>query len=163
MTAAVCNLRPTSRGAVKIKSRDIRDPPEIDSNYLSTPHDKDIARKGLRLTRRIMLESSAMRSYSPVELLPGPGATTDAALDASALSIGTSIFHPVGTCRMGHSPVGPEQSVVDARLRVHGVRRLRVVDASVMPAITSGNTNTPTLAIADRGADMIIEDHGGRT
>ena len=158
MTAAVCVLRPTSRGSVTLKSKDIRDPPDIECNYLKTPRDKDIARKGLRLTRKIVLESGAMSKYNPSELLPGPGAVSDSDLDAAALKIGTSIFHPVGTCKMGAGP----DAVVDERLRVHGVRGLRVVDASIMPNITSGNTNTPTLAIAEKGADMIIEDWAGR-
>ncbi|MGB8338141.1 MAG: GMC family oxidoreductase N-terminal domain-containing protein [Burkholderiales bacterium] len=152
-TVSVCNLRPTSRGSVRIKSPDPLAAPAISPNYLATDADKKIAADSLRLTRKIV-SAPAMRRYSPEEILPGPATQTDLELAKAAGDIGTTIFHPVGSCRMGND-VG---AVVDARLRVHGIAGLRVIDASIMPTITSGNTNSPTLMIAERGSDMLRED-----
>jgi choline dehydrogenase len=152
ITPSVCNLRPTSRGWVRIRSRDPAEHPEIKLNYLSTPEDRKVAIDAMRYTRRIMA-SKAMAKYEPEEIRPGPAVQTDAELERAAGELGTTIFHPVGTCRMGSDPM----AVVDDRLRVLGVDRLRVVDASVMPRITSGNTNAPTYVIAEKGARMILE------
>jgi choline dehydrogenase len=154
-TASVANLRPASRGSVKIKSPDPRAAPAIRPNYLSTDADRKIAAEALRLTRRIA-QQPALARYQPSEFLPGAGFRSDEELARAAGDIGTTIFHPVGTCRMG--PDSDPRAVVDARLRVRGVQALRVVDASIMPTITSGNTNSPTLMIAERGSDMIRED-----
>ncbi|WP_011299499.1 GMC family oxidoreductase [Cupriavidus necator] len=154
-TASVCNLRPTSRGSVHIDSADFRQAPVIAPNYLSTDEDRKVAADSLRLTRRIVA-SPALAPYRPEEWLPGPGFETDEALAEAAGNIGTTIFHPVGTCRMGR-PDDP-LAVVDHRLRVHGIEGLRVVDASVMPLITSGNTNSPTIMIAERASDMLREE-----
>ncbi|MCA7084764.1 GMC family oxidoreductase N-terminal domain-containing protein [Cupriavidus sp. DB3] len=154
-TASVCNLRPTSRGSVHIDSPDFRQAPVIAPNYLSTDEDRKVAADSLRLTRRIVA-APALAPYRPQEWLPGPHVEDDESLARAAGDIGTTIFHPVGTCRMGR-PDDP-QAVVDQRLRVIGVQGLRVVDASVMPLITSGNTNSPTIMIAERASDMIRED-----
>jgi len=154
-TASVCNLRPTSRGSVHIDSADFRKAPLIAPNYLSTDADRRVAADSLRLTRRIVA-SPALAPFRPEEWLPGPGVQTDEALAEAAGNIGTTIFHPVGTCRMGRP--GEPHAVVDTRLRVIGIDGLRVVDASVMPLITSGNTNSPTIMIAERASDMIRED-----
>jgi choline dehydrogenase-like flavoprotein len=156
LTASACNLQPTSRGHVRIRSSDLEAPPEISPNYLSTQADREVAAAAIRVTRLLMAQPS-LAPYRPVEKLPGSG--VDNSLDAliqAAGDIGTTIFHPVGTARMG--PDAAAGAVVDARLRVHGLQGLRVVDASVMPTITSGNTNTPTVMIADKGAEMIQED-----
>lgn len=158
-TASACNLRPTSRGATHIRSGDPLAPPAIDPNYLSTDDDRQVAADCLRLTRRLARQP-ALQRYSPEEYLPGPAVGDDAeALARAAGDIGTTIFHPVGTAKMG-SPSDPN-AVVDARLRVIGVTGLRVIDASIMPTITSGNTNTPTVMIAEKGARMAIEDARG--
>ena len=154
-TASVCNLRPTSRGSVHIDSPDFRQAPVIAPNSLSTDEDRKVAADSLRLTRRIVA-APALAPYRPQEWLPGPHVEDDESLARAAGDIGTTIFHPVGTCRMG-KPDDP-QAVVDQRLRVIGVQGLRVVDASVMPLITSGNTNSPTIMIAERASDMIRED-----
>jgi len=154
ITPSVCNLRPTSRGWVRIKSANAADYPEIKLNYLATPEDRKVAVDGMRFTRRIMA-SKALQRYEPEEFKPGAKITTDKELEQAAGELGTTIFHPVGTCKMGADPM----AVVDDALRVHGVERLRVVDASVMPRITSGNTNAPTYAIAEKGARMILESH----
>ncbi|MGB7259433.1 MAG: GMC family oxidoreductase N-terminal domain-containing protein [Pseudolabrys sp.] len=156
-TASVANVRPTSRGALTLKSADPADAPAIDPNYLATPEDRQVAADSIRVTRKIVSQP-ALRKYSPVEFLPGASARDDdeAALEHAAGDIGTTIFHPVGTARMGRD--GDTQAVVDARLRVTGIGNLRVIDASVMPSITSGNTNSPTMMIAEKGAAMILED-----
>ena len=154
-TASVCNLRPTSRGHVRIQSRDPRQAPKIKLNYLSTDIDRQIAADSLKLTRRIVA-ANALKKYAPHEFLPGPHVATDAQLAQAAGDIGTTIFHPVGTCKMG--PAADTYAVVDSRLRVHGLAGLRVVDASVMPTITSGNTNSPTIMIAEKASDMIRAD-----
>ncbi len=150
MTASVCHLRPESRGTVQLAGPDPRDAPKIAPNYLSTEGDRMVAARAIRLTRKIM-GAPAMQAFAPEEFRPGPGFERDADLAAAAGQIGTTIFHPVGTARMG----ADARSVVTPECRVRGVEGLRVVDASVMPAITSGNTNAPTIMIAEKAADMI--------
>ncbi len=152
-TASVCNLNPTSRGQVQIRSNLPTDSPSIRANYLSTAEDRRVAADSLRVTRRIVAQP-ALAKYTPQEVKPGTQFQTDDELAQLAGDIGTTIFHPVGTAKMG--PEADPLAVVDARLRVHGVRGLRVVDASVMPTITSGNTNSPTLMIAERAAAWIL-------
>lgn len=152
-TASVCNLRPESRGTVTIRSTDPRAKPVIRPNYLSTPEDKRVAADAIRLTRRIV-GAPALQRFHPDEFKPGAQFQTAEELARAAGDIGTTIFHPVGTCRMGSDP----QGVVDERLRLRGIEGLRVVDASVMPTITSGNTNAPTMMIAEKGAEMIRTD-----
>jgi len=156
-TASVANLRPTSRGALTLKSADPAQPPAIAPNYLSTPEDRRVAADSIRVTRSIVSQP-ALRPYAPVEYLPGEQVSSDdeAALEKAAGNIGTTIFHPVGTARMGRDD--DVRAVVDARLRVIGIDGLRVIDASVMPSITSGNTNSPTMMIAEKGAAMILAD-----
>ncbi|WP_108444952.1 GMC family oxidoreductase [Halomonas denitrificans] len=153
ITASVCNLNPTSRGTVRIKSADPREAPAIAPNYLSTPEDRRVAADSLRVTRRIA-EQPALARYRPEEFKPGLQYQSDDDLARLAGDIGTTIFHPVGTAKMGRDD--DPQAVVDARLRVRGVRGLRVVDASIMPTITSGNTNSPTLMIAEKAAAWIL-------
>eukprot|EP00936_MAST-01D_sp_MAST-1D-sp1_P001940 g1940.t1 len=158
LTAAVCNLRPTSRGHVSLESPDPHCPPKIDPNYLDTENDKLVAARGLRITRRI-LEQPAFAHLVPEEYVPGTQLQSDSDLGRAAGDIGTSIFHPVGTCKMGASLQHDPMAVVDARLRVHGVEGLRVADASIMPRITSGNTNSPCVMIGEKAAEMILADH----
>ena len=153
-TASVCNLNPGSRGFVRIASPRPADAPRIQARYLSTPEDRRVAAESLRLTRRIVA-MPALAKYRPREVKPGVEFQSDEELARLAGDIGTTIFHPVGTCRLG--PAGEAGAVVDARLRVHGVAGLRVADASIMPTITSGNTNAPTLMIAERAAQWIAE------
>ncbi|MEM6745090.1 MAG: GMC oxidoreductase, partial [Pseudomonadota bacterium] len=153
MTASVCNLRPESRGRVEIRSSDPREAPRIAPNYLSTEGDRLTAARAIRLTRRIMGQAP-MAKHAPAEFMPGPGAESDEELAKAAGDVGTTIFHPVGTVRMGEDPGAP----LDARLRFRGVEGLRVVDASVMPRITSGNTNSPVIMIAEKASEMILED-----
>ena len=154
-TASVCNLNPTSRGRVAIRSPQAADAPSIRANYLGTDEDRRIAAQSLRLTRRIVAQP-ALAAYRPREVKPGVQFQSDDELARLAGDIGTTIFHPVGTAKMG--PANDPRAVVDARLRVHGIAGLRVADASVMPTITSGNTNAPTLMIAERAAHWIAED-----
>ena len=154
-TASVCHLRPTSRGSVHIESADAAVAPRIAPNYLSTEHDRRVAANGLRLTRRIVA-APALARFSPKEIMPGLDFQTQEELEQAAGQIGTTIFHPVGTCKMGLAD--NPSAVVDSRLRVIGIEGLRVVDASVMPTITSGNTNSPTLMIAERASEMIRAD-----
>jgi choline dehydrogenase-like flavoprotein len=156
ITVSACNLRPSSRGTVRPRSTDPLVAPLIAPNYLSTLQDRAVAADAIRATRRLMAQP-ALKSFDPAEYLPGPTVGDDTpALVRAAGDIGTTIFHPVGTVKMGADT--DAGSVVDARLRVRGIGRLRVIDASVMPAITSGNTNTPTAMIAEKGAAMILED-----
>ncbi|WGJ88623.1 GMC family oxidoreductase N-terminal domain-containing protein [Achromobacter mucicolens] len=159
-TASVCNLRPTSRGSVHAQGpagQKGSEAPVIHPNYLSTEEDLQVAADSIRLVRRIAA-APALQRYQPEEWLPGPAFQTEDELRQAAGKIGTTIFHPVGTCAMGrHADQG---AVVDARLRVHGLQGLRIADASIMPRITSGNTNSPTIMIAERAADMIREDAG---
>jgi choline dehydrogenase len=152
-TASVCDLRPQSRGTVEIRSALADAAPLIKPNYLSHEADLKVAADAIRLTRRIAA-APALASFEPVEYLPGVSLQTDEELRQAASNIGTTIFHPVGTCKMGQG----RDAVVDERLRVHGVIGLRVVDASIMPTITSGNTCSPTVMIAEKAAQMIIED-----
>jgi choline dehydrogenase len=158
-TASVCHLRPTSRGSVHIVSPEPHAAPLIAPNYLSTDYDRHVAANALRLTRRIAA-APALSPYRPREIIPGIQFQTEEELQQAAGNVGTTIFHPVGTCRMGTAD--DPAAVVDQRLRVIGVEGLRVVDASVMPNITSGNTNSPTLMIAERASDMIREDRRAR-
>jgi choline dehydrogenase len=151
-TASVCNLNPTARGTVQIRSPKPGDAPAILANYLSTPEDRQVAADSLRLTRRIAAQPALAR-YHPREVKPGVQFQSDEELARLAGDIGTTIFHPVGTCRMGRDD--DPQAVVDARLRVRGIDGLRIADASVMPRITSGNTNAPTLMIAERAAEWM--------
>jgi choline dehydrogenase len=155
-TASVCNLNPTSRGRVRIRTPRPEDAPSILANYLSTDADRHIAAQSLRLTRRIVAQP-ALAKYRPQEIKPGVAFQSDEALAKLAGDIGTTIFHPVGTAKMG--PAGDPAAVVDTQLRVHGVRGLRVVDGSVMPTITSGNTNSPVLMVAERAAEWIRAEH----
>jgi choline dehydrogenase-like flavoprotein len=157
LTVSVCNVQPTSRGFVRLRSADPADAPMIHPNYLATHEDREVAGDSIRVTRRIMRQP-ALAPYMPDEYLPGPSVPDDneEALARAAGDIGTTIFHPVGTAKMG-LPSDP-MAVVDERLRVIGLDRLRVVDASVMPTITSGNTNAPTMMIAEKGAAMLRED-----
>ena len=150
-TASVCNLRPISRGDVWIASADPAAPPLIRPNYLAAAEDLAVAIEAVRITRRIVAQP-ALAGYAPREFRPGAACETDAELAAAIGAISTSIFHPVGTAAMGQGP----RAVVDAALRVHGIAGLRVIDASVMPAITSGNTNAPTMMIAEKGAAMVL-------
>jgi choline dehydrogenase len=153
-TASVCHLRPESRGTVRLTSPDPTAHPQIAPNYLSTTGDRQTAANALRLTRRIVAQEP-LAKYRPQEFRPGPEfGDDDASLARAAGDIGTTIFHPVGTARMGTDPI----AVVDARLRVHGIAGLRVIDASIMPTITSGNTNAPTMMIAEKGAQMVRQD-----
>lgn len=152
ITASVCQLRPESRGHVRLTSPDPMAAPEIAPNYLSAEADRRTAVRAIRLTRRIM-EAQPLARYRPQEFRPGPEAQSEEELAAAAGQIGTTIFHPVGTVRMGTDP----RAVVGPDLRVHGVGGLRVADASIMPTITSGNTNSPTLMIAEKAADMILK------
>ncbi|MEO7337593.1 MAG: GMC family oxidoreductase N-terminal domain-containing protein [Caldimonas sp.] len=152
-TASVCNLNPTSRGSVAVRSPDPLKAPAIAPLYLSTDADRLTAAEGLRLTRRIVARP-ALSKYHPREVKPGVEFQSDAELAQLAGDIGTTIFHPVGTAKMG--PASDPAAVVDSRLRVHGVAGLRVIDASIMPTITSGNTNSPTLMIAERGAEWVL-------
>jgi choline dehydrogenase len=154
ITVSACNLQPTSRGTIRLRSADPGDKPKIAPNYLSTPEDRRVAADAIRVTRRLM-KQAALQPYHPEEFLPGPGVGDDeVSLAKAAGDIGTTIFHPIGTAKMG-LPSDP-MAVVDAELRVMGLEGLRVVDASVMPTITSGNTNTPTIMIADKAAEMIL-------
>ena len=156
-TASVANLRPTSRGELKLKSADPAAAPSIKPNYLSTPEDRRVAADSIRITRRIVAQP-ALAMFKPEEYLPGQQVRDDdeAALEHAAGDIGTTIFHPVGTARMGRED--DVRAVVDARLRVIGLSGLRVIDASVMPSITSGNTNSPVMMIAEKGATMVLEE-----
>ncbi len=155
MTVAVCPVRPGSRGTVMAGSPDPAAAAVITPNYLSDPSDGRVLLAGMRFTREIFA-SPAIAQYSTVETLPGPDVTADDALLEYARQFGTTIFHPVGTCRMGDGP----SAVVDQRLRVHGIAGLRVIDASIMPTLTTGNTNAPTIMIGEKGAAMIKEDAG---
>jgi choline dehydrogenase len=156
-TASVANVQPTSRGHIRLKSSDPADAPAIQPNYLSTDEDRRVAADSIRVTRNIVAQP-ALVPFKPVEYLPGENVRNDdeAALAKAAGDVGTTIFHPVGTAKMG-LPSDP-LAVVDERLRVFGIERLRVADASVMPTITSGNTNSPVIMIAEKAAGMIRED-----
>jgi choline dehydrogenase len=152
-TASVCNLRPESRGTIRLRSSDPYDSPAIRPNYLSAERDKQVAAQSVRFTRDIV-NQPALAKYNPQEFKPGLELETQEDLVKAAGDISSTIFHPIGTCKMGDDPM----AVVDGQLRVHGLRSLRVVDASVMPSITSGNTNSPTLMIAEKASEMIKAD-----
>jgi choline dehydrogenase len=152
-TASVCNVRPTSRGEIRLKSPDLAVPPAIRPNYLSTEEDRAVAADSIRVTRRICA-APALARYITQELRPGPAVQDEAGLVKAAGELGTTIFHPAGTCKMG--PADDAGAVVSPELRVHGIDGLRVVDASIMPTITSGNTNSPAIMIAERAADLIL-------
>lgn len=153
ITPSVCNLQPTSRGHIRIRSPDPSEAPAIVLNYLSTDEDRRVAVAGLRMTRRIMA-APALARFEPEEWKPGPELASDEELIRAAGDLGTTIFHPVGTCKMGSDPA----AVVDDRLAVRGIASLRVIDASIMPRITSGNTNAPTVMIAEKGAEFVRQD-----
>ncbi len=152
ITPTIANIRPTSRGEINIVSNDSRDNPKIKMNYLSTQDDRDVAAKALKIVRKIMLETKAFKKYEPEEYRPGVHITDDEELVQAGSKHTQTIFHPVGTCKMG---IG-EDSVVDDKLKVRGLENLRIVDASIMPNITSGNTNAPTIMIAEKASDMIL-------
>ena len=156
-TVSVCNLQPASRGSVRLRSKDPADKPIIAPNYLSAEEDRRVAADSVRVARAIVAQP-ALQAFKPVETLPGEQVKSDddAALAKAAGDIGTTIFHPVGTAKMGLS--SDPLAVTDARLRVLGIEGLRVIDASVMPTITSGNTNAPTMMIAEKGAAMVLAD-----
>ena len=156
-TASVCNIRPTSRGSVHIHSLDPEAPPVINPNYLSTAEDRKVAAESLRLTRKIV-QTAALKPYAPEEYKPGVQYQTDEELVKAAGDIGTTIFHPVGTCKMGRAD--DPMAVLDSELRVRGIHHLRVVDASAMPTITSGNTAAPTMMIAQRAAELLVNRNG---
>ena len=153
-TPTICNVKPTSRGSVELDGNDTRNDPKIRMNYLSTPEDRDIAGKAIKITRKIVMESKAFKPYAPSEFRPGIDITDNEQLATEAGKFANTVFHPVCTCRMGNDG----ESVVSDRLLAHGLKGLRIVDASVMPSITSGNTNAPTIMIAEKGADFILED-----
>lgn len=151
--SSICICRPTSRGHLRIRSADAATPPAILNNFMATPEDRQIAVEGLRAVRRIM-SGRAVARFSPEEIQPTAAVETEDEIAAFARANASTVFHPVGTCMMGRG----EMSVVDERLRLRGIERLRVVDASIMPTLTSGNTNAPTFMIAEKGADMIKAD-----
>ena len=154
-TASICNLRPTSRGRVELAGADPAAPPVIAPNYLASDEDRQVAVESLKLARRIAAQAPLAR-FRPQEFRPGPEARSDAELLAAAAALATTIFHPVGTAAMG--PAADAMAVLDERLRVRGTEGLRVIDASAMPRITSGNTNTPTVMIGAKGAEMVLAD-----
>lgn len=154
-TASVCNLRPTSRGSIHLTGARPEDGPDIAPNYLSTDEDRQVAIDSLKWAR-LIVEQSPLAPYRPEEYKPGAHVTSDEDMLVAAGDLGTTIFHPVGTAKMGIE--GDPMAVLDERLRVRGIRGLRVADASVMPSITSGNTNSPTIMIAEKAARMMLED-----
>ncbi len=153
ITVSVCNIKPASRGVVEIQSPDPQDAPLIAPNYLDAAEDRLVAAQSLRVARTIMGQA-ALQDYCPSELKPGPELTSDEDLALAAGRIASTIFHPVGTVKMGAA--NDPLAVVDSRLKVRGIAHLRVVDASVMPVITSGNTNSPVLMIAEKAAGWIL-------
>ena len=155
ITPTVANIRPTSRGEINIVSNNMKDYPKIKMNYLSTEDDRYVAAQGLKLVRKIMLETETFKKYEPEEYRPGIHIQDNEELVKSGSDYTQTIFHPVGTCKMGQD----ENAVVNDRLKVCGIENLRVVDASIMPNITSGNTNAPTIMIAEKASDMILEDN----
>jgi choline dehydrogenase len=152
-TLSVCQLRPESRGTVRIRSTDPLQPPSMQPNYLSTELDRRCAVAGVRLARRLA-DTKALRPYVAAEYRPGKASASDEELLEFARNYGATIFHPSGTCKMGGDPM----AVVDERLRVHGVDGLRVVDCSVMPTLVSGNTHAPAVMIAEKASDLILEE-----
>ncbi len=154
ITPTVANIRPTSRGEISIISGDSRDNPKIKMNYLSTQDDRMVAAQGLKLVRKIMLETETFKKYEPEEYRPGTHITDDEELVKAGSEFTQTIFHPVGTCKMGND----ENAVVNDKLCAHGLENLRIIDASIMPNITSGNTNAPTIMIAEKGAEFILNN-----
>jgi choline dehydrogenase len=152
-TASVCQLRPESRGTLRIRSADPAQPPEIRINYLATETDRRAFIDGLRILRGILAEP-ALKSYTTEEVYPGAKVVSDEDILAFCRQTGSTVYHPTSTCRMGNDPL----AVVDQRLKVRGIEGLRVIDASVMPDLMSGNTNAPTIMIAEKASDMILED-----
>ena len=155
ITPTVANIRPSSRGEISIVSNDSRVNPKIKMNYLSTQDDRIVAAQGLKLVRKIMLETETFRKYEPEEYRPGVHITDDEELVKAGSEFTQTIFHPVGTCKMGKD----DNAVVNDKLYMHGLKNLRVIDASIMPNITSGNTNAPTIMIAEKGAEFILNNH----
>jgi len=155
-TMSVCQLRPESRGRIELKTSNPDDHPAIHPNYLSTELDRRTAIDSIKFTRRL-IEATALKPHVSEEIRPGPAAQTDEQILEAARALSQTIYHPVGTCKMGPDPM----AVVDARLRVHGLEGLRVVDASIMPTLTSGNTNAPAIMIGEKASDMILEDSRG--
>ena len=153
-TPTVANIRPTSRGEINVVNKDSRENPKIKMNYLSTPEDRKVSAQGLKLIRKIVLETNTFKKYEPEEFRPGINIQDDEELVKAASDYSQTIFHPVGTCKMGQG----SETVVDDKLKIHGIENLRVIDASIMPNITSGNTNAPTIMIAEKGADMILNN-----
>jgi choline dehydrogenase len=151
--ASVCQLRPESRGFVQIRSNDASIPPAIAPRYLTGRNDRDTVIEGMKLMRRIMNEPQ-MRSYIEKEFAPGDSCLSDADLLAFARQTATTVYHPTSTCRMGSDPT----AVVDERLRVRGIERLRIIDASIMPTLASGNTNAAAVMIGEKGSDMVLQD-----
>jgi len=154
ITPTIANIRPTSRGEINIASNDSRDNPKIKMNYLSTHDDRHVAAKSLKIVRQIMLNTETFKKYETEEYLPGLEFTRDEELVKAASEHSQTIFHPVGTCKMGPD----ENAVVNSELKVHGLQNLRIVDASIMPTITSGNTNAPTIMIAEKASDLILNN-----
>ena len=154
ITPTVANIRPTSRGEINIVSDDSRIYPKIKMNYLSTDDDRYVAAQGLKLVRKIMLDTETFKKYEAEEYRPGLHIQDDEELVKAGSDYTQTIFHPVGTCKMGKG----DNAVVSEKLKVHGIQNLRVIDASIMPNITSGNTNAPTIMIAEKGADMILNN-----
>tara|TARA_B110000438_G_scaffold214850_1_gene207145 strand:- start:22 stop:744 length:723 start_codon:yes stop_codon:yes gene_type:complete len=154
ITPTVANIRPTSRGEINIVSNDSRIYPKIKMNYLSTQDDRYVAAQGLKLIRKIMLETETFKKYYPEEYRPGLHIKEDEELVKAASDYAQTIFHPVGTCKMGNDDL----AVVNDKLSAHGLQNLRIVDASIMPNITSGNTNAPTIMIAEKAADIILQN-----
>ena len=151
-TPTVANIRPTSRGEISISSSDTKVNPKIKMNYLSTDEDRKVAADGIKLIRKIVMETNEFKKYEPKEFRPGSHLNEKEEIVKACSHYAQTIFHPVGTCKMGND----ESAVVSDKLKVHGINKLRVIDASIMPNITSGNTNAPTIMIAEKGADMIL-------
>ncbi len=154
ITPTVANIRPSSRGEISIVSNDSRVNPKIKMNYLSTQDDRIVAAQGLKLVRKIMLETETFKKYEPEEYRPGVHITDDEELVKAGSEFTQTIFHPVGTCKMGKD----DNAVVNDKLYMHGIKNLRVIDASIMPNITSGNTNAPTIMIAEKGAEFVLNN-----
>jgi choline dehydrogenase len=152
-SASVCQLRPESRGSLRIRSADPAAPPEIRINYLATETDRTANVEGLKILRKI-LQAPALSPYVVEEVDPGAKISTDEELLKYCRQRGSTIYHPISTCRMGNDPL----AVVDQRLRVRGIEGLRVVDGSIMPDLVSGNTNAPIVMIAEKASDMILQD-----
>jgi choline dehydrogenase len=152
-TASVCQLRPESRGSLRIRSADPAAPPEIRINYLATETDRRANIDGIRILRKI-LAAPALRPYVVDEAFPGANVISDDDILGYCRQTGSTVYHPTSTCRMGADAL----AVVDQRLRVHGIEGLRVVDASIMPDLISGNTNAPVIMIAEKASDMILQD-----